>query len=141
MRYAVITVLSVVLSMVLFAAGEEEKPEAMMMMSARAMRLEYTSLEDAVLYAESGPVVLMFVDGNAESMALERAIEEGFAELPPNLVLITVPFGEEVVRSQLGVSEPGSFVIIDEQGNAEMRWTGGDVETLNSMIMKSQGSG
>lgn len=106
-----------------------EKDDAMMM-SAMAMKMEYTTPEEAAMYAETGPTVLLFLDDSEESMAAKMMIDNEFAKIPPQVTVITVPKSAREVWQKYEVGSGGTFIRIDAMGMAAERWTGGGVETL-----------
>ena len=118
--------------------GGMDKDSGSMMMSSLATRTEFTSLEDAEMYAESGPTVLFFVDDSTESKTAEMTIDNNFTQIPPNTTLITVPFTNMKLRDQFGVTKPGTFVLIDTMGSAVSSWTGGTIDEFNRMLMKDE---
>lgn len=106
--------------------------------SVSSIRQYINYTEDALIRASSngGRAVIFFTRADCESCArAERRFEAAQDAIRPRVTVLRADMAaNENLVSLYGVEEPHTFVQVDENGKEVVRWTGGDIDTLNERI-------
>jgi len=146
-------IILIAISSPLFSGGQKEStPEsenAMMMMvqdeqtqhAASEPFIDYQNLEQAKMIAAEAPTVLFFYATWCPSC---RSAREDFIDRQNefkhiNMILVDYDNSKEL-QKKYGVTYQHTFVQIDENGEAIVKWNGGDTDTLLSKVKMEDGS-
>ena len=147
--FTILVLLLISISIPVFSSGQTEeapKMEGGMMMSSDSMDnmisapfIEFKDTEQTMMLAEKMPTVLFF---NASWCPTCREAREDFTANTEklsgiNLVLVDYDHSMEL-QKKYGVTYQHTFVQIDTEGNALMKWNGGGTEELLSKIIKEE---
>jgi thiol-disulfide isomerase/thioredoxin len=137
----------VAISSPLFSGGKKEvapEPENAMMMMAQDQQtqntnsepfIEFQDLEQAKMIAAEAPTVLFFYASWCPSC---RSAREEFNKRDSefkNINMILVDYDNSTdLKKKYGVTYQHTFVQIDENGEALIKWNGGDVDKLLSNV-------
>lgn len=147
--FTILVLLLISISIPVFSSGNaEEAPETegSMMMAADSMDemvsapfIEFKDSEQAMMLAEKMPTVLFF---NASWCPTCREAREDFtanAEKLDGVNLVLVDYDHSAdLQKKYGVTYQHTFVQIDAEGNALIKWNGGGTEELLSKIVKEE---
>lgn len=118
----------------------QDEADSGSMMSSGAMILDFTTLDEAAAYAESGPVVLLFLDESSQSDMAVKNLNDNFGNIPGNTTIFTLSLGSTDLDQRFGVTEGGTYVLIDSMAEAKNVWVGGDFEHFIHMSAMTEGS-
>ena len=99
----------------------------------------YTSLKDAGMLAEEGPVVLFFhASWCPTCKTAMKELEAGKSDLKDITVVIVDYDKYKSEKRKYGITYQHTFVQIDEKGNELAKWNGGGLEEILSRIVREE---
>lgn len=139
MRVFTILLMSVFMfSLPLMASAQSDNSMDKMEKEVMSPFIDYVDMDAVMMMAESKPTVLFFHASWCPSCkTASKNFEKDVNQLEHiNLILVDYDSSKELQR-KYGVSYQHTFVQISPDGEALVKWNGGDTEELLNMIVKT----
>ena len=115
------------------------KDDTMMSGGTMGGKLDFSTLEDAQMYAKEGPAVLFFYATWCPTCKAAMKEFNAHAGDFGDIALYIVDYdNSDDLQKKYGVSYQHTFVQIDPHGEALVKWNGGDFDKLLAAVKRSE---